>query len=245
MKQEPFNVSPHNKHYDGTYTHQMQQWRRLGAIDKAKNIRALTEDRKFVSVLEVGCGTGSVLAQLSSGGFARHYCGIDMADPEAHRDEGAKDVDLRRYDGVRIPFDDGAFDLVVSTHVVEHVPDPRGFIAELSRVASGDIYIEVPCELTVRANRRALQPSVDTGHINLYTPESFLLLLQTSGLEVDRFELFDHSREVLSFPHASLKGWAMKAVRSSMLRLSPFLASRLFTYHCGALCRRASTTTKS
>lgn len=239
MKQEPFNVAPLNTHYDGTYTEQMKRWRRLGAIDKANNIQTLTGGRRFSSVLEVGCGTGSVLAQLAKGGFASSYCGIDMADPNSHRDESATELDLRQYDGKRIPFPDGAFDLVISTHVVEHVPDPRGFISELTRVTNGPIYLEVPCELNVRANRKALQPSVDTGHINLFTPESFHLLLQTSGLEVEGFELFDHSLEVLSFPQSPLKGRFMKTVRSMALSLDPLLASRVFTYHCGALCRKA------
>lgn len=239
MKLNLFSIAPLNTHYDGAYTEQMKKWRRLGAKDKADNIRSLTGVLQFQSILEVGCGTGSVLAQLSKDKLADQYCGIDMADPELHRDENADGIDLRQYDGTRIPFDNEAFDLVYSTHVVEHVPDPRGFISELTRVASKYVYIEVPCELNIRVSQKKLQPSVDTGHINLYTPESFLLLLQTSGLQVECIELFDHSLEVLSFPSAPLKGRILKLARRALLRINPILASRVFTYHCGALCRVA------
>jgi SAM-dependent methyltransferase len=36
------------------------------------------------------------------------------------------------------PFRDGAFDLVVSTWVIEHVPDPRLFVAEAARVLGAE-----------------------------------------------------------------------------------------------------------
>lgn len=234
-----FSIAPLNTHYDGVYSEQMKRWRRLGAKDKADNIRSLIGDLRFQSILEVGCGTGSVLAQLAENKLADQYCGIDMADPNLHRDESAIGMELRQYDGTKIPFFDRAFDMVVATHVVEHVPNPRGFISELNRVASKYVYIEVPCELNIRVSPKKLQPSVDTGHINLYNPESFLLLLQTSGLRVERIELFDHSLEVLGFPNAPLKGRILKTVRGALLGINPILASRVFTYHCGALCRVA------
>jgi SAM-dependent methyltransferase len=45
----------------------------------------------------------------------------------------------------RLPFDDGAFDLVYSSSVVEHVPRPRRsrFAAELQRVGRG-LYVQTP-----------------------------------------------------------------------------------------------------
>jgi hypothetical protein len=167
-----------------------------------------------------------------------------MVGPNSHRDESATDLDLRQYDSERIPFPKGAFGLVTSTHVVKHAPNPQGFISKLTRVTSGPIYAEVPCELTVRTKRSALQPSVETGHINLFTPESFPLLLRTSGLEVQRFELFDPLYGVLSFRKAPLKGRLMSTVQSMILGLRPILASWVFTYHRGALCHRAAVATQ-
>jgi SAM-dependent methyltransferase len=42
--------------------------------------------------------------------------------------------DLISYDGVRLPFVDGAFDVVMSNAVLEHVDDLEGLIGETSRV---------------------------------------------------------------------------------------------------------------
>ena len=46
-------------------------------------------------------------------------------------------------DAADMPFADGAFDYVVCSHVLEHVPDPAAVIAEITRVGRAG-YIEVP-----------------------------------------------------------------------------------------------------
>ena len=46
-------------------------------------------------------------------------------------------------DAAAMPFADGAFDFVVCSHVLEHVPDPGAVVAEMARVSAAG-YIEVP-----------------------------------------------------------------------------------------------------
>lgn len=46
-------------------------------------------------------------------------------------------------DATEMPFATGAFDYVICSHVLEHVPDPAGVVRELTRVARAG-YIEVP-----------------------------------------------------------------------------------------------------
>jgi len=48
------------------------------------------------------------------------------------------------YDGGRFPFEDNEFDYVIASHVLEHTPDPQGFMAEVFRVGAGRGYIEFP-----------------------------------------------------------------------------------------------------
>jgi SAM-dependent methyltransferase len=50
---------------------------------------------------------------------------------------------LFRADAADMPFADNAFDYVICSHVLEHVPDPSAVIAELTRIARAG-YIEVP-----------------------------------------------------------------------------------------------------
>ena len=232
---QPFSIRPLNRHYEGAYADSQIEWRRVAAQDKVNNIQALLKDRRVGRVLEVGCGTGSVLVEMAARGIGSEHVGVDVADPREHIHPGAERLDLRAYDGSRLPFEDRSFELVVATHVVEHVPNPRLFLQELARVCSGFIYVEVPCEFKIHLARALVQTALDTGHINGFTPEFFLILLQTTDLQVLEFQLFDHSREVHQFNTSRLRSSVHMAIRRVALKLNPLLASRLFCYHCGAL----------
>jgi SAM-dependent methyltransferase len=246
-----FDVKPHNAHYDTSYSSKMIQWRQFGAKEKSGNIARILADNgaeksddvhlNNVSpgkILEVGCGTGIVLQELKNVGIGREFQGIDVIDLDRNRDVG-EDISLLQYDGDTIPFDDLMFDFTYATHVLEHIDNPRSLVKEMSRVTNGLMYFEVPCELHARTTYNDLQNTLNIGHINAYTPESFSLLLQTCGLEVIRLEIFDHTLDVHSFYCGRMRGMAKMAIRRGALALNPYLASRIFTYHCGALVRKA------
>lgn len=71
---------------------------------------------------------------------------FDVAEAAAQRGH-APATDLKkavvRFDGRRFPFEDGAFDYVICSHVLEHVDDVPAFVSELCRVASRG-YLEFP-----------------------------------------------------------------------------------------------------
>lgn len=48
------------------------------------------------------------------------------------------------YEGECFPFVDKQFDYVICSHVIEHVPDPTRFLAEVFRVGGGRGYLEYP-----------------------------------------------------------------------------------------------------
>jgi SAM-dependent methyltransferase len=237
MTMTSFRVPKLAELYSRPYTEDMQAWRTAGAHDKVANLLELVEPVRgqIKRVLEVGCGTGAVLAMLS-GHLGTELVGIDVG---AQRDrESRPSIRFQEYDGTNVPFADETFDLVYATHVLEHVLDERGFLRELRRVSGRYIYVEVPCELHARTSGAALQRSLDIGHINAYTPESFALTLETSGLRIRRLAVFDRSYAVHRFHASAPKAIAMTAIRRALLRASPTLASRVFTYHASAICER-------
>ena len=84
-------------------------------------------------LLVVGCGSGLETAVLASA-LRCEAIGIDLHgkfDPMA-----AAAVELRRGDATRLEFDDGAFDVTFSYHVLEHVPQYRKAIREMRRVTA-------------------------------------------------------------------------------------------------------------
>ncbi len=240
-----FKIPSLTRLYSNTYDENMLEWRRLGALDKAANITHLIQrsarDKVINSVLEVGCGTGAVLQIIAETGVGRRFVGIDIdgdRSASAHPAHRQLDFTIHAYDGVCVPYPDEHFDFVYATHVLEHVVNERSFLHELRRVAKHLIYVEVPCELHARTSFRSLQATLNIGHINSYTPASFVLTLATSGLKPIEMELFDHSFAVHVFRSSAPKALIKIAVRRVFLALNRSMASRFFTYHCGALCEK-------
>ncbi len=106
--------------------------RLLGRIAAAHG-RPLAASR----VLDAGCGTGTFARALA--GQVAELTGVDVS--EEMLAEARRLVPAARfvgYDGARLPFPDGAFDLAVAVCVLHHVPPAQrpGFVAELLRVVT-------------------------------------------------------------------------------------------------------------
>lgn len=75
---------------------------------------------------------------------------FDTADEKMQqRGGGVREADFGQrpvhfYEGDRFPFADHQFDYVICSHVIEHVPDPARFLAEVFRVGGGRGYLEYP-----------------------------------------------------------------------------------------------------
>jgi SAM-dependent methyltransferase len=85
-------------------------------------------------VLDVGCGTGNYAAALmAETGSA--VCGIDPSRKMLeHARENAAGAALAQGHAERLPFADGAFDMVMSTDVIHHIGDRVAYFAEAVRV---------------------------------------------------------------------------------------------------------------
>lgn len=80
-------------------------------------------------VLEIGGGNGWQAKRLSEMGYM--VLAIDVEDPRYARE---RVFDVRTYDGRSIPFPDGEFDIILSSHVMEHIPHVEPFQQEIRRV---------------------------------------------------------------------------------------------------------------
>ncbi|MYB94284.1 methyltransferase domain-containing protein [Candidatus Poribacteria bacterium] len=76
-------------------------------------------------------------------------CDKFIGDDEQRGGAIITDRPIVEADGELLPFADRAFDYVICSHVLEHVKDPKRFIAELTRVARRG-YIETPSEIGER-----------------------------------------------------------------------------------------------
>jgi ubiquinone/menaquinone biosynthesis C-methylase UbiE len=82
------------------------------------------------SVLDVGCGDGSIAARVGRAVGAERVVGLDVA----LRDELA--IEAFAYDGGVLPFADQSFDVVLLADVLHHAENPLALMRESLRVAS-------------------------------------------------------------------------------------------------------------
>ncbi len=99
-------------------------------------VRAAVGDARGLRVLDLGCGTGRHSLWLAASGVK--VTAVDFSEgmmAEARGKPGAAGVRFVAHDlHTPLPFADGAFDLVVSGLVLEHLRELEGFFAEARRV---------------------------------------------------------------------------------------------------------------
>ena len=173
--------------YDEFYQKHDEAWRMLGARYKAQHIIEVCAGKSFKKVLEVGAGDGSILKYLSDQNFAPEYHAVEISDSgvahiQSRNIKGLQSV--QEFDGYKLPFEDNSFDLVILSHVLEHVEHERLLLREMKRV-SNHFVIEVPLDYKTGVDKR-IKHFLAYGHINVYTPTSLRYLLQTEGYKVEK-----------------------------------------------------------
>lgn len=89
------------------------------------------------SVLDVGCGTGSLTFALAQNPTIGRVTGIDFSAPYVeHARARSSDprVELEVGDACAMPFSDGSFDHAISSLVIQFIPDGARAVREMRRV---------------------------------------------------------------------------------------------------------------
>lgn len=97
-------------------------------------------------ILEVGVGEGHVSERVAAEHPGSWLVGLDLPHPELSDRWSRRDVNGVFGDVAELPFEDGAFDLVLAIEVLEHLPDPATALSEIARVAAGMAILSVPLE---------------------------------------------------------------------------------------------------
>ncbi len=121
--------------------------RRLDFIERATGVRQ-------GSLLDVGSGTGEVLAAARDRGWTTQGVEPERTAAEMARGRGLG-VKISTLEESGLP--EASYDVVSAFHVLEHIPESRGFLRTLERWArpGGFVTIEVPnFKGTLRRRRR-------------------------------------------------------------------------------------------
>jgi 2-polyprenyl-3-methyl-5-hydroxy-6-metoxy-1,4-benzoquinol methylase len=166
---------------------------------KAKITREHPRVRACTSLLDVGCGDGSLLRALGKRGA--RLCGVDIADHAvanlaASGIEGWS-VDL---DSGRLPFEDESFEVVTCYDVLEHLFDPRALLREIRRVLRRDGLALLCVPNTLNAFNRLLfllgdyvdimdtshrSDEMFSNHIRLFSKRLFEKFVTSEGFTIE------------------------------------------------------------
>jgi SAM-dependent methyltransferase len=130
--------------------------RRLALLDRLKTL-------EFSSALDVGCAEGFFMAAIAEARGAEVW-GVDLSDHAVTAAKQQRGLTVAAAEGSRLPFADGAFDLVYSTEVIEHVLDPAAMLAEMRRVSRRHVLITTP--ISQHSSEHPPDYSNPYGHIN-------------------------------------------------------------------------------
>jgi hypothetical protein len=136
------------------------------------------EPAEGVKALDVATGGGHVARRLREAG-----CEVVTLDPSP-----GMQADVLA-PAEHIPFDDGAFDVVVTRIAPHHFEDISAAVAELERVSNRLVVIED----TLYSSERHEQAEKlrDPTHVRSYTEDEWRELLTEAGLEVEQVECFE------------------------------------------------------
>ena len=169
--------------------------------------------RPDVEVMDGGCGSGRVF-QHRLAGQVRRVVGVDITQDV----RGNPNLDA----GVRgdlndIPLRDASFDLVILSHVAEHLSEPSAAFGELARVLrpGGRLllltpnrwhYVALGARLLPQRLHVAFNRWRGVGESDVFatvyranTAGRLRVLLEGAGLKVERLERFETEPEYLAF----------------------------------------------
>jgi 2-polyprenyl-3-methyl-5-hydroxy-6-metoxy-1,4-benzoquinol methylase len=184
-------------------------YRRIALRDHIAFITKSAGNRSGVELLDVGCGSGTLLGLLKHRGF--QVRGLDFSSEAAAIAKSENDVEVAVGALEEVHFPDQSFDIVTLFHVMEHVTNPRRVLKEISRILrpEGAVVLQVPnIESWQFKMFGAKWYGLDIPrHVIDYSKKSMLKLLNDSGflpVRMRQFNLRDNAPAFVSSLFPSL-----------------------------------------
>lgn len=213
--------------------------------DPRPDVQALVDPRGL-RCLDVGCGGGALAGALKAAG-AEHVVGVEFDAAAAARASERIDIVVEgSVLDVELPFDEGAFDLIVFADVLEHLADPDAALRRCLPLLAGGgrIIVSVPnmrfwlMLLRLAADRweYAEHGIRDRTHLRIFTKRTLLATLSDHGLVVETL-----TRNQRLFDDQSQIGRAgALATRAVVTTLGRWPCRDLLAYQYVAIARRAA-----
>lgn len=143
---------------------------------------SLTGEKRF---LDVGCATGVLVSHLQDGGWISE--GVEVCEQAARYGRDQRGVTIHTGTLESRNFPDNHFDVVHSSHVIEHIAEPDRFLAETFRILKpgGWCICATPNTASFQARlfRKAWRSAIPD-HVHLFSRPALSRMLRQSGFTI-------------------------------------------------------------
>ena len=216
----------------GKYLEETKSWHAEDSYWKSQQIKAIIDKNsvRAESIAEIGCGSGSILNELSKLEDLRdaRFEGFDISPQAIEIASGLGNARIKFSVGDLFARAGQPFDLLLAIDVFEHVPNYMGFLEQCRRSAKYKLY-HVPLDIHVSSVLRNafIKARYSIGHIHYFTAESALDSLRDTG-----HEIIDSAFTNIAFDlfkqHPSFKKAVANIPRWLLSRFSVPLTARIF-----------------
>jgi 2-polyprenyl-3-methyl-5-hydroxy-6-metoxy-1,4-benzoquinol methylase len=171
-------------------------------------------------VLDIGCATGVMLSFLRDRGW--QTTGVEIS-PSAEYAQNERGLNVYRSTLNDCRFSPESFDLVLASHLVEHLNDPQAFFAEARRILRPDAYLILITPNISGFQARLLGSrwrSAIFDHLYLFSKRTITAMLKKQGFTSER--IYTWGGIAAGLAPAPLKSFADRAVK--VLRLGDVMA---------------------
>ena len=146
-------------------------------------------------ILDLGTGSGYIAFPLSDKSKDIEVVGLDIAqntirrNNEIVKEKAIKNLKFDLYDGIKIPYRDNTFNVMVTRYALHHFPNIEDTIKELQKIIKldGQVFISDPTPNKID-NKRFVDKYMqlrDDGHVKFYTKEEYVELLEKYGFVLE------------------------------------------------------------
>jgi len=138
------------------------------------------------SVIDIGCATGALIAYLRDRKW--RVTGVEIS-PCAEYAQKERRLDVRNIPLEENKFPQGYFDVVLASHLIEHLNDPASFLAEVNRVLKEDgrVFITTPNISGFQARLYGGRwRSAIFDHLYLFSVRTLSKMLKKAGFKIER-----------------------------------------------------------
>lgn len=173
--------------------HQGSEYRqsRIKAESKHKNhnkwlVLSMKKVKPRGRVLEVGCGAGFLVREMCNAGY--DAVGVDLGNENAEFANDELGVKVLNQDFLSM---EGAFDIVIMHQLIEHVPNPLGYVAHAKTLLAKDglFVLSTPNLFVAKILAKAPKPFLGDAlghppnHCILFEPKTMKYMLDRCGFQ--------------------------------------------------------------